>query len=117
MEHPIRYNAFFGVFLLMAGLFTLGVGIFVGKAMLLLLGSMNALVGLGFTTRPFAVVTSRGVEMRNLLGMTMRLHEVPREHLAVKHGAVVDSRSGKKLVGGMLARREDVDALERSLSK
>jgi hypothetical protein len=29
----------------------------------------------------------------------------------------VDARSGKKLAGGMLARREDLESLERALAK
>lgn len=117
MEHPIRYNTVFGILLLLVGLFTLGVGVMVGKAMLILVGALNAAVGFGFTTRPFVVVTARGVEMKNLLGMTMRTHAVPREHLAVRGGSIVDARSGKKLAGGMLARREDLEALERALAK
>lgn len=117
MEHSIRYNAVFGALLLLLGLFTLGVGVVVGKPMLLLVGALNTLVGLGFTTRPFALVTDRGVEMKNLLGMTMKTHAVPKEHLAVRGGSIVDARSGKKLAGGMLARREDLESLERMLAK
>lgn len=116
MQHPIRYNAVFGAFLLLMGLFTLGVGVMVGKGMLLLVGTLNALVGLGFTTRPFMMVTERGVEMRNLLGMTMRMHVVPKQHLQVRDGSIYDGRSGRKLGGGLLARRSDLEALARSLA-
>ncbi len=115
MKHPIRYNAVLGALLLLLGLFTLGVGVVVTKPMLMFVGALNTFVGFGFTTRPFVVVTERGVEMKNLLGMTMRVHAVAREHLAVRGGSIVDARSGKKLTGGMLARREDLEALARAL--
>ena len=115
MKHPIRYNAALGALLLLLGLFTLGVGVVVTKPMLMLVGALNTFVGFGFATRPFVVVTERGVEMKNLLGMTMRMHAVPMEHLAVRGGSIVDARSGRKLAGGMLARREDLAALARAL--
>mgnify|MGYP006865141074 CR=1 FL=1 len=71
---PVRFNLIFGIFLLLCAAFILGTGLFIGAPHLLVVGGLNGAVAVGVTFAPMFVVHDDRIEMRNLLGMTMRTH-------------------------------------------
>ena len=48
---PVRYNAVFGIGILVAGTFILAAGLLMGKFLLLTVGIINTLAGFGFITQ------------------------------------------------------------------
>jgi hypothetical protein len=103
----VRYNPFIGGFLLICGLFIMLVGLTIAAPTSLLLGLMNTVLGLAFMIRPWFVYTGEAIEMRNVLGMTMKTYKVPNVALlTVDSGAA--HYDGKKLFGfGSLASPTD----------
>ncbi len=112
---PVHYNKALGVVILCAGLFVGGTGLLVVKPLLIGLGLLQTLIGLGYVTRPVAMVFEDRVEMKNLLGMTMRTHDVPKRDLQVRDGKVYKKGNRTALFGGFLAHQPDIAALKQSL--
>ncbi len=71
---PVRFNLALGIALLLCAAFVLCTGLFLGALHLLLVGVVNGAVAVGITFAPMFVVHPDRIEMRNLLGMTMRTH-------------------------------------------
>ena len=111
MNHgiPVRYNAVFGVGILMAGAFLLASGLFLGKFLLMTVGVINTLAGFGFATQPWFVVFPDRIEIRNMLGMTIKTHAVALSDLEVQ-GSRVWPKTGRAFggLGGWLARGSDI---------
>jgi hypothetical protein len=111
MNHgiPVRYNAVFGIGILAAGAFLLASGLFLGKLMLLTVGVINTLAGFGFATQPWFVVFADRIEVRNMLGMTLKTHAVALSDLEVQGNRVwPKSRQAFGGLGGWLARSSDI---------
>jgi hypothetical protein len=69
----LTYNKAFGVLLLVAALFILGVAVLTGKMFpQAISGGILALASIGYLTQPAFVIAAGGVQVKNLLGMTMR---------------------------------------------
>ena len=114
----IRYKLGFGIFMLLAGGFMLFVGLTLKNPMQLGLGVMNALIGLGFSTQPWFLVYPDRIEVKNVLGMTMKTHSFPGPSDLQIVDDKVQSKSGAfKPVGGWLARAEDFDKLRARLKQ
>ena len=109
MPIEVRFKPVLGVGFLLASAFILFSGVVTGKIMLLGLGALNFLVSLGYLTRPMLVVHRHQVELKNLLGMTMKTLDAPLVELEVRDGALFHGQ--KKIAGGMLARAADMDRI------
>jgi hypothetical protein len=72
----LHYNKVFGAVMLALSLFILGVAFTIGKPFpQAVTGGITLLASIGFLTQPVLVVAAGEVQMRNLLGMTMKRHE------------------------------------------
>jgi hypothetical protein len=72
---PIRYKPALGLVMVACALFILVVAFITGHLFpQAITGGILFLVSLGYLTQPALVVTSTGVEMKNMLGMTLKTH-------------------------------------------
>lgn len=115
---PVRYNQVIAIIMLVAGVFILGTGLLLGTVLQIGLGALNTLLGLGFLTQPWFVVFSDRIELRNVLGMTLKTHSIGSlEEIEVRDGKV-HSRSGRfNPIGGWLARSSDLEAVAEAIRK
>ncbi len=107
---PVRFNLAFGIVLLVLAAFVLFTGLYTGALHLLLVGAVNGAVALGITFAPMFVVHADRIEMRNLLGMTMRTHTFDSLADLEIRGSKIFRRSGesKALAGaGFIGRGSD----------
>lgn len=71
----VRYNRVWGIVMLAGSIFILGVAVLTGKMFpQSITGGILLLVSIGFLTQPVLVVAPGEVQLRNLLGMTMKRH-------------------------------------------
>lgn len=114
---PVRYNLGLGLLLLVLGLFILGVGLLIGSAMQLGLGTLHTLVGLGFLTRPWFVVHDDRIELKNILGFTLKTHSFSGlSELEMRDGKVASRRESFKPLGGWLARGDDMQQVQAAVN-
>jgi uncharacterized membrane protein YobD (UPF0266 family) len=113
----IRHNQGMAIFMLVCALFILGTTFLVGVSLNTLTGVVLLIVSIGYFTQPGLVVTERGFEFRNLLGMTMRRTEFTSlSDVSVEDGAFYVKRGTQRekvigmrwfLSGGDIKRLED----------
>ncbi|MCA9636954.1 MAG: SPW repeat protein [Myxococcales bacterium] len=72
MEHRIRTNPIFAIFLVAASAFILGVSALTGPSVNTITGVVLLVLGILQLSRPLIVVTEGEIQFRNLLGMTLR---------------------------------------------
>lgn len=82
----VRYNLLIALFLLICGAFILAVGLLLATPLRIGLGVLSSLIGIGFLTQPWFVVFPDRIELRNLLGMTMKTHPFALAGLEVREG-------------------------------
>lgn len=115
----IRHNRVMAVFMLLCAVFILATTAIVGVSLNTLTGVVLLIVAAGYLTKPGVVVTERGFEFRNLLGMTMRRVEFRSlADVTVENGAFYVARSnGREKVIGMrwFLHGEDVRKLEEAV--
>jgi len=70
----VGYNKAFGGVLLALAVLCIVMGVLVNAGMTIAIGAMNSVIGILYLVRPYFVVGSNTVELRNLLGMTMRAY-------------------------------------------
>ncbi len=99
----IRHNRGMASFMLVCALFILGTTAIVGFSMNTVTGIVLLVVSFGYFTQPGIVVTERGFEFRNLLGMTMRRTDFRSlAEVSVEDGVFFVRRAnGKEKVIGM----------------
>lgn len=112
---PVRYNPLFGAFSALAGGLILLAGLLLGDVITLGIGAMNLLLGLGFMTQPVFVVFDRRIEVRNLLGMTLRKHHIRLHELEVREGKVHPRNGSFRGLGGWVARRSDLAKIDEAI--
>jgi hypothetical protein len=115
---PVRYNRVFGVVMLLCATFILGVAVITGRLFpQAITGAILLLVSLGYLTQPAFVVAPGEVEVKNLLGMTMKRHP----YRSLGELAVRDGRLwvGNEKVGspGWLCNGGDFDRLAAEIAK
>lgn len=118
MNLPVRYNAAVGSVFLVLSVFILGTAMLTQTTHLLLIGGLNIGVSLGFLTQPMFVVTPGQIEMRNMLGMTLKTHDyVSLADLEIDGANLVRKSDGQRLarVGPIMTRAADVAALRRAI--
>lgn len=115
----IRHNRVMAVFMLLCAAIILATTAIVGVSLNTLTGVVLLVVAAGYLTKPGVVVTERGFEFRNLLGMTMRRVEFRSlADVTVENGAFYVARSnGREKVIGMrwFLHGEDVRRLEEAV--
>jgi hypothetical protein len=108
-ERPIEihYNRAMAAVMLLSALFILVVAFSLGKLFpQAITGGILLLVSIGFLTQPAIVVTSSEVQMRNMLGMTLKRHPFGSlAELKMRDGALY---SGERKI----ASRRMLDAME-----
>lgn len=83
----IGHNKVFGGFLLVAAVFILGVALMTGHLFpQAITGTILLLVSFGYLTRPAIVVTGSVVEIKNMLGMTLKTRTCRPRELALRDG-------------------------------
>lgn len=87
----IGYNKGFGIVMLVCSVFILGVAFLTGQLFpQAITGGILLLVSLGYMTQPAVVIAPKEVQMKNLLGMTMRTHPFENlSDLAVENGQLM----------------------------
>jgi len=117
---PVRYNAIFGIGILVGGAIVLVAGLMLGKFLLLTVGIINSLAGFGFMTQPWFIVFPDRIEIKNMLGMTLRTHRISGlAALEVHDGRVwpTQSNAGFSGLGGWLARRSDIAVVGNAIRR
>lgn len=71
----VGYNKVFGAVLLVLALACLALGLMARMTPSILIGLVNTLIGVLYLTRPYFVVTPHAIELKNMLGMTMRRYD------------------------------------------
>ena len=95
----VRYNRPMSLVLFTSAIFVLATGLLLGDPLPLFLGVLNGAVGLGFLLQPWFIFDGQSIQMRNILGMTLKTHAVPDlAKLAVGTSSV--HYDEKKLFGG-----------------
>lgn len=120
---PIRigYNKLWGVFFLIAGALDLVVYTSTRTTMHLVLGGLLLLIGALYLTRPFLVVGDGVIQVKNLLGITMRRFAFGTlGDLEVEPGAILvgHGRDRQRLkVSKLLIARADMDKLDAAVKQ
>lgn len=70
----VGYNKAFGAVMLALATLCLVLGVMVNAGMTIAIGAMNVVIGILYLVRPYFVVGQGTIELRNLLGMTMRTY-------------------------------------------
>lgn len=103
---PVRYQPVWGALMLCAAVFILAVGLLLAEPIQLVVGTVNLLVGALFLGQPWIVVTSREIQVRNLLGMTLKRHAYDSlAALTVVDGAL--HKDGALVIGKSFVARSD----------
>lgn len=68
----VGYNKVFGAVLIGLGALCFALGALAALTPSMLVGAMNILIGTLYFMRPYFVLTPHAIELRNLLGMTLR---------------------------------------------
>ena len=68
----IRQNRVFAIVILSCAVFILFVSFLIGPSLNLVIGFLNLFIGIQMLTKPVVVITEREIELKNLMGMTMR---------------------------------------------
>lgn len=103
---PVRYQPLWGGLMLCAAVFILAVGLLLAEPIQLVVGTVNLLLGALFLGQPWIVVTSHEIQVRNLLGMTLKRHTYGSlAELSVVDGAI--HKDGAKLLGKSFVARSD----------
>lgn len=75
-EHPgelrVRYNPWMGGAFLALALFQVVVGLMIGKGLTIGLGAFFVVIATLYLSQPYFVLAGGAVQLRNLLGMTMK---------------------------------------------
>jgi hypothetical protein len=111
----VRYSPIFAGLMIVAGLGIGFGGLFLGRPTLLGLGALNFLVGLGYAFQPWFIVHEDSIEMKNVLGMTLKRHPVGLKDLVLRGGKLEPKSGGKPRLGGILAREADIQAIAAKL--
>jgi hypothetical protein len=112
---PVRYNLALAIVMLVLGIIVLVLGLMVGKGLQLLIGGLNIGIGIAYLTQPWFVVFEDRIEIRNLLGMTMKTHTISSlAELEVREKKVYRIGEARPLrgAGGFLARSDDIAAVQ-----
>lgn len=112
----VRYNKAWGIVMLCSSIFILGVAFLTAKLFpQAITGGILLLVSFGFLTQPAFVVAPGEVQLRNILGMTMKRHEFASlAELEVREGRL--HVNGKPVgAGRFMLRASDWDALGRAI--
>ncbi len=76
----VGYNKAFGGVLLGLAILCLVLGVMVSNPMTVVIGAMNTFIGILYRGRPYFVVGRGTIELKNLLGMTMRRYQFTDAH-------------------------------------
>lgn len=68
----VKANPIFPIVQLIAGVFILITAIIIGDLLQLVMGSFFILIGVLFLTQPVLVVTNTEIQLRNMIGMTLK---------------------------------------------
>jgi hypothetical protein len=119
LEIPIRFRAGLGRFIVAVALVICVVGLITGGLHLVLLGALQIAMGWAFAVKPTVIVFRDRVELRNLLGMTMKTFPIAGLHqLRIEGGKVmVPEEEGTKALGGALTRPEDLAVLQAAITE
>src|SRR5687767_12453121 len=115
---PVGYNKIFGGVMLACALFILGVAVITRHLFpQAITGAILLLVSLGYLTQPAIVVAPKEIEVKNLLGMTMK-------RLAIQSLAEVSVRDGRIWAGNekvgsprWMLNSGDCERLEAEIAK
>ncbi len=112
----VRFHLAFGVLILACAVFILFTGLALGGLHLLLLGVMNLAIGLGITVQPMFVVHDDRIEMRNLLGMTMKTHTYPSlAALEIRGRKIHRKGEDKALASALVGRGSDWEVVRAAI--
>jgi hypothetical protein len=104
----VRFHLGFGIVLVLAALFILFTGLALGGLHLLFLGALNLALGVGISLQPMFVVHDDRIEMRNLLGMTMKTHTYDSlASLEIRGRKVFRKGESKALASALVGRGSD----------
>ncbi len=116
----VRFHPAFAYFFLPVSLFILGTGLFLGKPMLIFLGAMQLFIGVQYLRSAIYVVHEREIEVKNLLGMTLKRHTFGGlSELLVEGGKLWHAPPGgtrKSLVAVRMVHPADRDELVRRIT-
>jgi hypothetical protein len=116
MPIPVRYHAAFGLIMLVAGAFILGSSLLItGNLLLAGLGAFHILVAIGFLVQPAFVVQEKQIEVKNILGMTLKTHDVALADLEVRDNKLYRNGESKALAGGFFARGDDLAKVQAAI--
>lgn len=116
---PVRFKPVFGWVLLVLGLFVIGTSLLTGNLVLTVVGVVNSAAAVGFATQPMFVVFADRVEVKNLLGMTLKTLPIRSlQDLRIEGSQVVVPHSPKpRRLGGALVRTSDWEALRAAVDR
>lgn len=91
----IKYNVIFPIFFGACGLFILGSALIVGFSPRTILGLVILPLSVLMATRPVTILTPTEIQMKNLLGVTVKTHPCTPDSVSVKDKSVYVN--GKKV--------------------
>ena len=112
----VHHKPFMGVILLCCGLFIGGVGIMIGTIIQLIMGGMFTLMGIMYFTKPALYINEHTMELKNLLGMTIKTYPLSPDSLELRDRSIYIS--GKKVrISRVMLKNEDVEKMEAYLQQ
>jgi hypothetical protein len=97
MKLKIRQNRVFAIVILSCAIFILFVSFLIGPSLNLIIGFLNLFIGIKMLTQPVLVITDQEIEIKNLLGMTMK--RVPFNsyaELEIEEGSLYVNQGGMR---------------------
>ena len=120
MNVEIRYKKIFPMFILPCGVFIIFTALIISKPFpqtisQLIPGIICTLVSLGMLSKPMLVITSGQIEIKNLLGMTVKRHTYNNGELKVTSSGIFINE--KKIIGRFTCRNEDINNLNEVINE
>jgi len=113
---PVRYHPLFGILFVLAAAFEFVVFLVTSQTTMLVLGLVQACLGVLLFTRPMFSLERDHLAIRNLFGMTLRKYEFrSRSELEIRDDAVYRKGAPEKLVARGFARKDDWEAFVAAL--
>jgi hypothetical protein len=112
----IRHNRVIAAIILILGAFVLFAGLFMKAVPSIFIGLLNVLIGIMMMVQPQLVISRSRVELKNLLGMTMKTRDFDYpSQLELEDSKFYINRNGKRekimTVNKIFSHGPDVDAL------
>ena len=84
-QYEVKHNKILPVVAIIASVFILGTSLVIGFSLNTVTGILFLIIGIAMLSRPAAVITKEQIEIKNLLGMTLKRYPYMSKDISFKN--------------------------------